>query len=247
MTARRRSFGNVCQRGQNATFDEKLTDELLISSNRPASPGLVDSSATDPTREGLSRSATAIRPLSAPQSTTAAPRPRSRSATNAMDDEAAVDEADPDSCTGRSIMVTRGYPRRRLGFLGRLSRSPYRGGPQNSRFKPVSARAYPALLVRHACTGHHASGILSVRRLEFLGVFFFESAISMDQTATSESPITTQLEPQRPPERYSKYRDHRPRRPWQDDTGRCRAPTDPCPSQDRRYGRTDHGLDGPGT
>src|SRR5437773_8998965 len=92
-------------------------------------------------------------------------------------------------------MVTRGYPRRRLGFLRRIPRSPYRGGPQNSRFKPVPERSphifllaslVPDILLQVYC--HTTPGLL--------GVFFLEhTAISMDQTAAPESPITTQLEP----------------------------------------------------
>src|SRR4029077_950183 len=91
-------------------------------------------------------------------------------------------------------MVTRGYPRRRLGFLRRLPRSPYRGVPQNSRFKPVLVRQPPHLTVDFACTDIMLR-VYWRTTPGLLGVFFLEhAAISMDQTAASESPITTQLE-----------------------------------------------------
>src|SRR4029077_19215477 len=65
-----------------------------------------------------------------------------------------------------------------------------------SRFKPVPERQPPHLPAGIACTGHIASGILPYDAWTLLGVFFLEhTAISMDQTASSESPVATQLEP----------------------------------------------------
>src|SRR5437016_9372500 len=91
-------------------------------------------------------------------------------------------------------MVTRGDPRRQLDFLRRGPRSPYRGGPQNSRFKPVPMRRAPRLTLT-SLVPNLMLRVYCRPTPRFLGVFFLEhAAISMNQTAASESPLTMPLE-----------------------------------------------------
>src|SRR6185503_15577672 len=91
-------------------------------------------------------------------------------------------------------MIARGYPRRRLDLLRRIP-----GHHTVETLKTQDSSRYRRAN-SHCCVTSLVPNIML--RVYYqttpgcLGVFFLEhAAIFMDQTATTESPVTTQLEP----------------------------------------------------
>src|SRR3954465_4015668 len=151
-------------------------------------------SPADPTQEDLSRGARATQLLSAPLTRMLPLFLEARSATNAMaDDGVVVDEADPEAVLGdpswlRGVILEGGST---IGEKYQVT-IPWR----LLKLKPMPSYQPSGIFLAHRLYRTSRFVYTVVRRLEFRASFFWEhAAISMDRTATSESPVSTPLEP----------------------------------------------------